>query len=206
MRGHPGPRGCSVRGRARKGGGVWAAHLQDERVLKHGIAHDPQPLVLHSRPDVCHGQRPSWGWADLTDGMVHRLLLLPWPEVLVGAFDLWHPGGRRESTWGPDAARFPAAGPLGALSGLLGPHYLDPGVGTGRRSCSGTGCANLWRALVSGNPNGPYKSLRSLRASSGHHDADGERRENQDYPFRKNGTVCLHGDGTPTVLGGPCLF
>ena len=117
-------------GRARKGGDVWAAHLDNKRVLKHGIAHDPQPLVLHARPDVCHGQGPSWGWADLADGAAHWLLLLPWQEVLAGALDLWHLGGRGESTRGLDAARFPAGGPAGSSeepttwTPLLGPHYL----------------------------------------------------------------------------------
>lgn len=72
---------------------MWAAHLDDERVLKHGIPHDPQPLVLHARPDVGHSQGPPWGRADLADRAARRLLLLLSQEVLAGAPGLRHPGG-----------------------------------------------------------------------------------------------------------------
>ena len=81
--------------------GWGAAHLDDERVLKHGIPHDPQPLVLHARPDVGHGQGPPRGRADLADRAAHRLLLLPSPGVLAGALGLWHPevAGCRPADW-----------------------------------------------------------------------------------------------------------
>lgn len=118
--GHPRTSGCSVRASS-KGWWCVGSHLDDERVLKHGIPHDPQPLVLHARPDVSHGQGPPRGRADLADRAVHRLL--PSHEVVAGALGLWHPGGRRESTRGLSPARFPAWGPRAQL---LGAHRLDP--------------------------------------------------------------------------------
>lgn len=114
--GNPRPRGCPLRGRAERGRWVWGGpHLDDERILKHGIPHDPQPLVLHARPDVGHGQGPPRGWADLADGAVdRRLLLLPSREVLAGVPGLWHPGGS------------PGVGPPAGFSAL-------PSLGAGRR-------------------------------------------------------------------------
>lgn len=85
---------CPGRGRARP-----SAHLDDERVLKHGVTHDPQPLVLHARTDVCHGQRPSGRRADLADRAAHGLFLLfPSREVLPGLSLIWHPGDLRDQT------------------------------------------------------------------------------------------------------------
>lgn len=158
----PGPRRCSVGGRARGVAGVRAAHLDDERVLKHGIPHDPQPLVLHSRPDVGHGQGPPRGRADVADRAAHRLLLLPSHEVLTGALGLWHPGGHGESTRGQDPARFPAWGRARSSerpTASPGPHHPDPGVGTGRRAPSEAGRGNLDHPLILRIPKGQYKPL-----------------------------------------------
>lgn len=170
----------SVRGRARRVAGVRAAHLDDERVLKHGIPHDPQPLVLHSRPDVGHGQGPPRRRADVADRAAHRLLLLPSHEVLTGALGLWHPGGHGESTRELDPARFPAWGRARSSEGPTaspGPHHSDTGVGTGRRAPSEAGRGNLGHPLTAKRPKGQYKPLWFLGASSGGRAAVWERRK-----------------------------
>lgn len=167
-------------GRARKG-----SHLDDERVLKHGIPHDPQPLVLHARPDVGHGQGPPRGRADLADGAAHRLLR-PSQGVRAGALGLWHPGGRGESTRGWTRCASQLGAPRGApRSPPLGPHHLDRGVRPRLRAPSGAGRTSLGSLLVPRRPNGPHGSLWLLTASSGCRAADPGRRESQDHPLGK---------------------
>lgn len=68
-----------------------------------------------------------------------------WREPLTSG--ILEVAGSRPGVWMQRASLL--GDPLGApKSPLLGPHYLDPGVGTGRRARSGTGYANLRRTLV----------------------------------------------------------
>lgn len=178
------------------------AHLDDERVLKHGISHDPQPLVLHARLDVGHGQGPPRGWADLADRAAHRRLLLPSRGVVAGGPGFWHPGGHGESASRLDPARFSGGGPVRNSEGPSaspGTHHPDAGVDTGRRAPSGARRPHLAQPPRCKEQEDLHKPLWFLRASSGRRAADSKRRENQDHPLRKNGTVRFHGDRTPTA-------
>jgi hypothetical protein len=101
-------RGCPGLGERDRAVGVPLAHLDDERVLKHGVPDDPQPLVLHSRADVGHRQGPPRGRADLADRAARwLLLLLPSDGVLTGTLGLRHPGGRGESALPQDGESWP---------------------------------------------------------------------------------------------------
>lgn len=167
--------------------GVWAAHLDDERVLKHGIPHDPQPLVLHARPDVGHGQGPPRGWADLADRAAHRLLL-PSHEVLAGALCLRHPEGRGVVTRGLNPARFPAWGLARSSedpTASPGRHHPGPGVDDGRRTPSRTGSGNVFRPFVARSSKCQYKPLWFLRASSVCRAEDWEKREKSRPPLKE---------------------